>query len=310
MRISIIGLIVLGLVAAFSAALLVAAMGSSRGSALASSGNDSEVTLLVARRDLPRVTVVRIDDFEQRTMSAKDAPRDAITEPLKIIGQTLARPVVEGQALTHDCFASNKRGLDLVSTLPPGKRAVTVELTLSAGLDGLLYPGSVVDVLASFKLRNSEQRDGMAVSTTLLSGVTVLAIDEETVTANDESNGEAKSDTLTRHKTRRVTLLVDSRQAEELQLATEHGTVSLAMRNPHDAANTDRDAMLLSGGQLASLAEYLGGSVDSGDSTAVGTGENARPASRSPKAWEVLVLRGTEVDVQTFANKEAGQTAE
>lgn len=315
MRMSIIGLVALGLVAAFSAALLMAAMGKTPGSINANNSGDRDVTVLVAVNDMPAVSKVHKDDLQERTIKAKDMPKGAMQDPIHAIGKTLVRPLLAGEPVTSDCFASNNRGMELVSNLPPGKRAVTVELKLSDGLEGLLYPGSVVDVLAFFRFdRDMKKNVADAVSTTLLQGVEVLAIDDSTATTSEEDGANAKDDgALARRKTRRVTLLVDSRQAEALQLASAQGTVSLAMRNPQDTTEADRDATLLSGGQLASLAEYLGAWVGEDDEYTA-TQSPAMPMAAPAPAkstsrtgqWDVTVMRGDQVEVKSFT-RDAGE---
>ena len=330
MRMSIIGLIALGLVAAFSAALLMAAMGKTPGSMRANNSGDRDVTVLVPARDLPIVAKVRAEDISEHTIKAKDAPAGVLLDSVHAVGKVLTHPVVEGQPLTSDCFANNTRGMELVSDLPPGKRAVTVELKLSDGLEGLLYPGSVVDVLALFRFDSQMKRDrgADAVSTTLLRGVTVLAIDDVTASVSeDEKAGGKGGGALSQRKTRRVTLLVDSRQAEALQLASAQGTVSLAMRNPQDTTEADRDGTLLSGGQLASLAEYLGSWVgENGEGEAperapadpdpappaASAPPAAPPVTQSPKVseWNVTVMRGDRIDVQNFVKDEEDKDAQ
>ncbi len=318
MRMSIVGLVALGLIAAFSAALLMAAVGKTPNAARLSGSGDRDVTVLVAAHDMPTVTKVRAEDLTEHTLKAKDAPAGVLLDPVHAIGKVLTRPLVQGQPLTSDYFANNSRGMDLVSNLPPGKRAVTVELKLSDGLEGLLYPGGVVDVLAFFRFDNDTKKNvADAVSTTLLQGVVVLAIDDTTA-ATSEADGQAGANddgALARRKTRRVTLLVDSRQAEALQLASAQGTVSLAMRNPLDTTETDRDATLLSGGQIASLAEYLGswvGEQEAAADTAPANGAaKPRPApiSSSPRTseWNVTVMRGDRVEVQSFVTDPDGE---
>lgn len=310
MRMSIVGLIALGLVAAFSAALLMAAVGKPA-SDMTSRGGDQDITVLVAARDMPAVSLIRAEDLVEHTMKVKDAPAGVLKDTINAIGQTITRPVIKGQPITADCFAGSSRGMALVSNLPDGKRAVTVELKLSAGLEGLLYPGSVVDVLAFFKFdRDMKKNVADALSTTLLQGVKVLAIDDTTAASSEEDSKNAKDDggALARQKTRRVTLLVDSRQAEALQLASVQGTVSLAMRNPLDTSESDRDATLLSGGQMASLAEYLGAWVGD-DSQPADSADAKQPDRRSPMVqkhpdnshlWSVTVMRGDQVEVQSF----------
>ena len=60
---------------------------------------------------------------------------------------------------------------------------------------------------------------------------------EAAVSSSDKA--EDKSVRQDRH--RRVTLMVTPKQAEELQLAMEHGMISLAMRNPADMKLVNSD---------------------------------------------------------------------
>lgn len=317
MRTSIVGLVALGLIAAFSAALLMAAVGKTPNAARLSGSGDRDVTVLVAARDLPAVSKVHAEDLQERKIKAKDMPKGVMQDPINAVGKTLVRPLLAGEPVTSDCFASNNRGMELVSNLPPGKRAVTVELKLSDGLEGLLYPGSVVDVLAFFRFDGDMRKNvADAVSTTLLRGVEVLAIDDTTASTSEEDGTAKNNGALARAKTRRVTLLVDSRQAEALQLASAQGTVSLAMRNPQDTIEADRDGTLLSGGQLASLAEYLGAWV--GEEPQAETSpepaalfEASEPhntmSNKKLSQWNVTVMRGDRVEVQSFVTDPDGE---
>ena len=309
MKLSIIGLIVLGVLAAFSAALLMGYMsGDFRVPQM--QRDNASATVLVIKSDLPSVTIITEDMIEQTSVSAKEAPGGYLSNPIQVVGKALTRSVTKGQALTSDCFAGNRRGQDLVAMLPPGRRAVTVDLTLAAGLEGLLYPGSIVDVLASFDLKQAAN-SGTALSTTLVQGVEVLAIDDNTVMSDDKTNeSDSKAGkAVLNPKSRRVTLGVNPKQAAALQLATEHGSVSLAMRNPLDKENPDQEPTLLSDGKLAGLAEYLQASVantpheaDKGE-TVASTHESASAAERR---WEVTVMRGTAVEVRSLTQDAAG----
>lgn len=331
MRWSIVALIGLGLIAAFSAALLMTTLTRQPETKHATGNSDNKpVTVLVAKEDLASVMRLREEHIQEQTVPAHEAPADCLSNKLQIVGQVLTRPMVKGQPFTQTCFAGKTIGHDLVASLKPGKRAVSVSLVDYAGMEGLLYPGSVVDVLASFQLKNrlDGALQGNAVSTTLLQGVEVLAIDNQTVESisekSDSSNSSSSKSMLGKSRPRRVTLLVDSRQAEALQLAVEHGTVSLAMRNPLDASKIDRDATLLSGGRLASLAEFLLPSVDDAahlqpavepvnaappvvpvSANAVGSVappvvEPIAPPAVRQMNWDVLIVRGVKTEVRSF----------
>ena len=115
--------------------------------------------------------------------------------------------------------------------------------------------------------------------------------------------------------------MVDPRQAEALQLAMGHGSISLAMRNPLDRYPVDVDATVLSEGRLAKLGSALTPSVfaTKKDSAASAEGKTIkiisttgkdslgqedsgevlylgekRKANSSPQ-WAVTVIRGHNV---------------
>lgn len=258
--VSIIILVVLGIGAAVAAALLLVALRVQPRVALIQDAANKEVTVLVASRDLPSTTMLESSAIGARVMPAREAPAGAFSDPAQVTGRVLAVPVKAGQALTASSFPKPGTGVQLAGLLPEGKRAVTVSLSDSSSLRGLLYPGSIVDVLASFQLDNDDI--GTAVSTTLLEHVEVLAVEQVTVAAEqaEESKDEVAAAPATqfgRSGKLLVTLMVDAKEAEALQLASEHGTVSLAMRNPNDKTPGGTDATVLSGGKLAQLAEML-----------------------------------------------------
>jgi Flp pilus assembly protein CpaB len=202
----------------------------------------------------------------------------------------------------------------------------------------LLYPGCVVDVLAGFKLTYAYQGKGQAISTTLLHGIQVLAVEKKTIVSKQEDELEAaKPPTSSRNIS--VTLMVDPRQAEALQLAMKHGNISLALRNPLDKYPVDFDATVLSEGRLAKLGSLLGSTVVGSDGAdlasklagLMGAGDpndpnyqssqelysqgqqqslndffsNGSQSSSSP--WLVTVIRGAEVKEEEIKEEQEGE---
>jgi Flp pilus assembly protein CpaB len=96
--------------------------------------------------------------------------------------------------------------------------------------------------------------------------------------------------------------MVDSKQAEALQLAVTYGRISLAMRNPLDKSPIDSEATLLSQGRLAKL----GSALNPTDLTAEGEkdqiiGEPPETKEVLPQekpSWSMTVIRGTDVKEQ------------
>ncbi len=258
-RWSIVLLAALGVVAALAAAVLTASLSAGQIQAVMPSAPE-DVTILVAAKAMKATTMIDAESISEKVVPADSVPDSYYSDPVQIIGKVLSMPVIEEQAFSNSSFPEDGSGLQLASYLPLGKRAVNVSLSDYSGLEGLLYPGSIVDVLASFKI-SSATRIGRAVSTTLLQNIEVIAVENLTVVSNSQIVETATHRSASMRNNLLITLMVDSRQAEALQLAMEHGKIALAMRNPGDLAIYDTDATLLSDGLLAQLAEMLGPQV-------------------------------------------------
>ena len=321
MKWAVIALVILGLLAALSAILLVKAV-QTNGDTL---GGKGDVKAVVAKNSLPAMSWITSQHIEVKEVPRKGLAVDYFSDPVQVVGKVLAVPITKDQVLTRSNLISEGSGAQLATALPQGMRAVSIPISKHSVMGGLLYPGCLVDVIATFRLRRTREAKGEALSTTLLRGIQVLAVQNETIfTKADQDQQKAKVRQSSRDLT--VTLMVDSRQAEALQLAMNNGKVTLAMRNPLDQHDVESDAMVLSQGRLAKLGQILGSSVsttngrmpefneegelvltDSNDPNQpqqrISTGVTAKSQrlerffggmGRSPQ-WQVTVIRGKDV---------------
>jgi pilus assembly protein CpaB len=249
MKWSIVGLLLLGVIAAAAAAFLVAGILSSRAAEASSAAvpepeaRIAEAEVLVAARDLKPMTLLGAGDLEVQRIARSLRPPASYSSPLQIIGKLLIVPVMEGQVLTDALFADEGSGHHLAAAIGHGKRAVSVNLSDTMGLEGLLYPGCSVDVVASMYLPSDGGLGKQPVAMTLLEAVTVLAVGERTIVASERpANAAGRPGSSGRPS---VTLLVTPEQAEALKLATGEGSVSLVMRNPTENGSQARDATRL-----------------------------------------------------------------
>lgn len=258
MKWSIVILIVLGLLAALSAAILVGVLRAAPSDS-ATESLSSDVEIVLAKTSLPGMSVITPKHITTSMVSKNDPPEGYISNPVLVIGRVLATSVVEGQVLTKSCFVAEGSAAQLIAAIPHGMRAISVMLSNHAVTGGLLYPGSVVDVLASFRLRSRDSSKGQAISTTLLQGIQVLAVDDVSVVSkktDDEKNYVHKENYSSNRKLT-VTLMVTSKQAEALQLAREYGSIFIAIRNPLDRYPVESDTTVLSEGLLAKFGSVL-----------------------------------------------------
>jgi len=236
MKWSVVLLLVLGVVAAVCAALLVFSMQSGPSGTVATStdGERPEGYYVVAARDLGARTVVANDAIEMRNASPKDVPLHSFSQPGDVVGKILKKSVKKGEAIERSSISSEGTGVVLAGALQPGQRAVSISLSDSGGVENLLYPGCMVDVLASLQFREDDVQGDQSVAVTLLQGVTVLGVGDQTVVSpppTDDSRALVQ-----KAPPSTVTLLVDTKQAEMLYLARQRGSVSIALRNPLDDA--------------------------------------------------------------------------
>jgi Flp pilus assembly protein CpaB len=124
-------------------------------------------TVVVAARDLGAGTALVASDLTTTVVDASQAPADAVADPAKLAGQTLAVVRFQGEPLTP-------RHLGPAVTLAPDERGIAVSVKADTGLAGLLRPGMKVGVVATL----AETGDaGRAVyAKTVLEGLRVLYV--------------------------------------------------------------------------------------------------------------------------------------
>ncbi|HYE62914.1 MAG TPA: Flp pilus assembly protein CpaB [Phycisphaerales bacterium] len=226
MKLQYLGLVGLGVICALCATLLVMFNRS------APAAVSDDVDVIVAGKDIEPMTKVTEEMCEVKKISRAQAPKSAIATMTKVVGQVITVKLVKGQPFTEAVFAPEGSGFYIASMLPPGKRAFPIAVADYSMLDGLLYPGSNVDVIASFDMRSKGDAKQGVLSKTLLRNITVLAIDNRTM-ASPLDEEQPKNIDANRRK---VTLLVSPEQAEKLRLAMDFGSISLALRGPTDTA--------------------------------------------------------------------------
>jgi len=148
-----------------------------------------------------------------------------------LLGLVVRGSVVAGEPIRDEKLGSVNSGL-LSSMLPPGKRAVAVRITAANTAGGFILPNDRVDVLHTVGSTDKPEGQKDYSTRTILSNITVLAIDQTLDDKIKDDKGKAKPIAI--GKT--ATLLLDPRQAEALTAAEAAGTLSLALRSTADNA--------------------------------------------------------------------------
>jgi len=293
MKWSAVILIIFGLIAAVAATILIAAWQAKIDDSLLSNLS-AEVQVVRAKRSLSAMSVVTTEDIIEKTVPRENLPEGYLTNSAQVVGKVLALSVVEGQVLTKSCFAAEGSMTELAARIPRGMRAVSIVLSNHAITGGLLYPGCVVDVLASFKLPSRQHGRGEAISRTLLESIQVLAVENTSIVSGEAAKKAYMDEGSSPGKKLTVTLMVSPQQAERLQLAREYGTVSVAMRNPLDRYPIDSEITVLREGQLGQLDSLMTEEQKAELPEEIKNLQEKDTGLQDP-GWGVTVIRGQEV---------------
>ena len=183
-----------------------------------------ERTITVAARELARGTRLRPEDLRTQSYQGAELPDGAFADPVMIAGSVLTAGVDQGEAIYATALADKDNDW-LASEIPEGMRGVTVRVAEFAGVTQQLQVGDRVDVLVADANR-SPGRTTLQIKT-LLQNIEVIA-------TGRELKQDGRPNTIPA-----VTLLVEARDSQDLNLADQSGAIRLALRNPLDEGTQD-----------------------------------------------------------------------
>ena len=200
----------------------------------------------------------------------------AVSADVKVAGREVERFSRPGELLTNNFFNA---GGSLPSALPPGQRAMAIQINDISGVGGLLRPGDTVDVVTAF--RQSENKKGAA-ALVMMHNITVLAV-------HGQLSRDSDKKTSSEHRNDTVVLSVPKGKVPELLLASSQGEIRLAVVARAPAADSfqednpvavrQRDTAALAGSSTSgksSSAAVVANDVKAGQS---GDGEKAGDAN-------------------------------
>src|SRR5215470_4161212 len=188
-----VGFAAVALGCAAFAAFLVSRLVSARGYT-----GDRVRSVVVARHPLPAAQPIKPEDVDVMSWPEKHVPAGVVADPKELFapGKPLVptTAILEGEAIVPSRLADPQKGTALAALVRDGFRAVAVKVDDSVGRAGLVYPGALVDVIGTF--RNA---DRLAVSTIAVSGVRVLAVEDEADVATRRPRREGEANELSKN---------------------------------------------------------------------------------------------------------------
>jgi pilus assembly protein CpaB len=221
-------------------------------SATTSAKQTKLIRVQAAARDLGAGTRLRKGDLRMVEIPEKEHQRGVFSDEKVLLDKTLLFPVTLNEPITQNKLAAMGGIEGVAATIPPGKRAVSVQVTDSTSAAGLILPRSHVDVVFT---RTGSMAE--ALSKIILEDITVLSVGRNTEIAVTDSKAAATAAaTQVQNSTaqRAVTLLVTPEESAKLELAKNNGKIGLVLRNPLDAGRINQDQPIYAD----TLDPYLG----------------------------------------------------
>ena len=244
-------------------------------------------SIVVANNDLQIGWKLRESDLRISEWPEDLIPQNSYSEIPDLIDRVTKIDIFQGEPIIENKLAPAGSEGGFSSIIPPGYRAIAVNVEANTGVSGFVLPNARVDVLVT--VPSVSDRDNSKTKI-ILEDIKVLAVDQ---------TYERKGDDPVLVQT--VTLLVTPDGAEKLALASSEGKLQLSLRN-----NTDRSLQPTAGVRLQELISTP---------RPTRTVRRSSPTSRQtvstkPEEKTIEVLRSgerSEVKVEVKKKKEEGQ---
>ena len=206
------------------------------------------VNIFVASQPIPLGTVVT-----QEMLAIQPWPEHLLLDGFvkadggaqNVIGFVVRSPFQQQEPIITSKLAKPSDPNFLAGELPKGMRVVTIITNETEGVAGFLFPGDHVDVILTHDveykdnvmdpatLTPKEQTRKSPVTETLLTNVTVMAVDQR-ATGAKATDSEGKLIVP-----RSVSVMVSPTDAQRIRLGQKVGTLTLALRSLADRESAD-----------------------------------------------------------------------
>jgi pilus assembly protein CpaB len=229
-------LLVLGTIALLAGVGLTALWLASGPSTTVEAPRVAQQTILVAARPIAAGSLLRAEDIHWKQVAASTVADGSFVQGQvsegDLFGAVARRDLAPGDALIAGQVIRPTESGFLAAVLPPGTRAVSIEVGPAESVSGLIAPGDRVDIILtqSFDERTAE-RSSQSVGETVLQNLRVVAVGQAISATQRPTPGEGGLRGTESHLPKTVTLEMAENQAEALMVALQIGKVHLALRS-------------------------------------------------------------------------------
>lgn len=246
-------------------------------------GTGDTLLVAVAELDLPWGTLINKNMIKMEPYLKKSLPHGYFADRTALVGRTLIYPIKVNEPIFESRLAPPSSSGGIAAVLSPKKRAMSVKVDKVIGISGFIAPGDRVDVLVTTtREKSGSASSSISITKTVLENILVLAAGAEMGVGVQQEKKKTRVDV--------ITLEVTPEEGEKLALATNRGTIQLALRN-----YSDSEEVITQGSTIKSLlASY------SRSDLSKGTNKNENKSMIRQELHTVTVIKGTSVNEVMF----------
>lgn len=255
-----------------------------------------EADVIIAAGELYPGLQITESDIIGIKVPVKYIPDGTYSAPEIVVGAIPRERILPNEYILQTRLADGDSGVGLNALVPPGMRAVSLNLPDDRSLSGFLQPGNRVDVLVSI----SDNDSGELETITALQTVPVLAVNstmlrDERAKREADKDGKPPPPPLKRVRVSpSVTLAVTPDQAEILVHAQQIGRIALTLRSDGDIAQSEAAG--------TNSADLLGENKPP-EPAPVAAKKRAAPAPPREEGVTLSIIRGSSVTQKTYAKQ-------
>lgn len=181
-RLLIVVAVVFGLI---TAVFVYAALSDGGEEEKVSTGPSATMKVVVAERHISARTKITADMLDVKEIPADVGLRGVYSDTTPLVGRLTVQSIEAGEPILPVKLTEEGHEEGLAFVVPPGKRAISVEVSQVIGAGGLIVPGDYVDVIAVL----DEDEVGRDKAVTILQNVQVLAVAQNVQDVVAQSDG-------------------------------------------------------------------------------------------------------------------------
>lgn len=200
----------------------------------------SQVSVLVAKQDIPRGSVINPDSLEIGIVPNQFVQPQAVTSLDRIVGMLTLAPISKGEQITLSKLAQSRQAGGLAEITPVGKRAITISVDDISSLAGMIKAGDYVDMIAMLAVpvqAADGQQTVQGAVVPLFQNVLILAVGQD-IGAPMPTSSDSRYQTQERSggSSGLITVALTPQEANLIAFVQEQqGKIRLVLRSPADS---------------------------------------------------------------------------